>query len=139
MRRMNKSRVNFKHHGSIPSATDLDQFRGDVTTFFTDAPGPCSARTSRHRHDRPRHQQAALTRIRDAETHASQGDYAEALALMSEALDDLLDDYADGNRAHWSTTSFTFLPQVLAARYAVETTRRLTTSSAATSCRWPLR
>src|SRR6266568_2878239 len=37
MRRMNGSRVNFKHHGSIPSAMDLDQFRGDATTFFTDA------------------------------------------------------------------------------------------------------
>jgi hypothetical protein len=37
MRRMNNSRVNFKHHGSIPSATDLEQFRADVTTFFTNA------------------------------------------------------------------------------------------------------
>jgi hypothetical protein len=38
MGRMNNTRVNYKHHGSFPSATDLDQFRGDVTTFFTDAP-----------------------------------------------------------------------------------------------------
>ena len=37
MRRMNRSRVNLKHHGLFPSPTDLEQFKGDVTTFLTDA------------------------------------------------------------------------------------------------------
>ena len=112
MRRMNNSRVNFKHHGSIPSATDLDQFRGDVTTFFTDAAQAVfdADFTSIDMTDLVT-QQAALDKIRDAETHASQGDYVEALALLSEALDDLLDDYAARKRTSYDTTAFTFGPQ----------------------------
>jgi hypothetical protein len=96
MRRMNNSRVNFKHHGSIPSATDLDQFRADVTTFFADATHAVFAADfdSLDMADLVT-QQAAMGRIRDAETHASQGDYIEALALLSEALTDLLDDYTN--------------------------------------------
>jgi hypothetical protein len=101
MRRMNSSRVNFKHHGSIPSATDLDQFRGDVTTFFTDATQAVfdAGFTSIDMTDLVT-QQAALTKIRDAETHASQGDYIETLELLKEALHDLLDSYTD--REHYS-------------------------------------
>jgi hypothetical protein len=37
MRRMNRSRVGLKHHGLFPSPTELGQFKGDVTTFLTDA------------------------------------------------------------------------------------------------------
>ncbi|BFO19578.1 hypothetical protein SHKM778_59660 [Streptomyces sp. KM77-8] len=37
MERMNKLRVNLKHHGAVPSPTDIDQVRADVLTFFTDA------------------------------------------------------------------------------------------------------
>lgn len=112
MRRMNNSRVNFKHHGSIPSATDLDQFRGDVTTFFTDAARAVFAAdfTSIDMTDLVT-QQAALTKIRDAETHVGQGDYVEALALLSEALDDLLDDYANRKRTSYNTTAFSFGPE----------------------------
>lgn len=136
MRRMNNSRVNFKHHGSIPSATDLDQFRGDVTTFFTDATQAVFAGdfTSIDMTDLIT-QQAALTRIRDAETHASQGDYVEALALLSEALDDLLDDYADRKRTSYSTTAFSFGPEhaLTNSRFAISP--RSTLSSASKS--WP--
>jgi hypothetical protein len=112
MRRMNNSRVNFKHHGSIPSATDLDQFRADATTFFTDATQAVFAAdfTSIDMTDLVT-QQDALAKIRDAETHAGQGDYVEALALLSEALDDLLGDYAARKRISYNTTAFTFGPQ----------------------------
>ncbi|WP_331733172.1 hypothetical protein OG948_60335 (plasmid) [Embleya sp. NBC_00888] len=37
MERMNKIRVNHKHHGSIPSQTDIEQVRADVGTFLSDA------------------------------------------------------------------------------------------------------
>jgi hypothetical protein len=95
MRRMNNSRVNFKHHGSIPSATDLEQFRADVTTFFTDATQMVFAAdfTGLDMTDLVT-QPDALNRLRQAETHAGQGDYTEALALLSEAFDGLLNDYA---------------------------------------------
>ncbi|MFH8475729.1 hypothetical protein [Streptomyces sp. NPDC018000] len=35
--RVNKLRVDLKHHGSIPSSHAIAQARADVTTFFTDA------------------------------------------------------------------------------------------------------
>jgi hypothetical protein len=120
MRRMNNSRVNFKHHGSIPSATDLEQFRGDVTTFFTDATQAVFAAdfTSIDMTDLVT-QQGALARIRDAETHAGQGDYVEALVLLSEALDDLLDDYANRKRTSYNTTAFSLGPEKRFGTFAV--------------------
>jgi hypothetical protein len=95
MRRMNNSRVNFKHHGSIPSATDLEQFRADVTTFFTDATQMVFAVdfTSLDMVDLVT-QQDAMNRLHRAENYAGQGDYTEALAVLSEAFDALLRDYA---------------------------------------------
>jgi len=112
MRRMNNSRVNFKHHGSIPSAIDLDQFRGDVTTFLTDA--------TQLVFDADFHsldmidlvtQQDALARLRDAEAQAGQADYTEALALLSEAFDDLLSDYANRKRLSYASTAYSFGPE----------------------------
>ena len=109
MRRMNNSRVNFKHHGSIPSATDLDQFRADVTTFFTDAiRAVFDADFTSIDMTNLVTQQAALTRIRSAETHARQGDYVEALALLSEGLKYLLDDYAERKRTSYDRSAFSF-------------------------------
>ncbi len=112
MRRMNNSRVNFKHHGSIPSATDLEQFRGDVTTFFTDATQTVFAAdfTGIDMTDLVT-QQDALAKIRDAETQARQGDYPVALALLSQALNGLLHDYADRKRTSENTTAFSFGPE----------------------------
>jgi hypothetical protein len=37
MDRMNRLRIELKHRGTIPSRTAIEQARGDVTTFFTDA------------------------------------------------------------------------------------------------------
>lgn len=95
MRRMNNSRVNFKHHGSIPSATDLEQFRADVTTFFTDATQMVfTADFTSLDMTSLVTQPDALTRLRQAEMHAGEGDYTEALAQLFEAFNGLLDDYA---------------------------------------------
>lgn len=112
MRRMNKSRVNFKHHGSIPSPTDLEQFRGDVTTFLTDATKLVLGADflTLDMIDLVT-QQVALTRLRDAETHASKGDFTEALAQLSEAFDELLSDYARRKRTASGSTPYTFGPE----------------------------
>ena len=120
MRRMNLSRVSFKHHGSIPSATDLDQFRADVTTFFTDAAQAVFAAdfTSTDMTDLVT-QQGALAKIRDAEINASEGDYVEALALLSEAFDHLLDDYGDRKRISYDTTAFSFGPGQDFGKFAI--------------------
>jgi hypothetical protein len=113
MRRMNNSRVNFKHHGSIPSATDLEQFRADVTTFLTDA--------TRLVFDTDFHgldmidivtQQGALTRLRNAEDRAAEGDYIEALALLSETFYYLINDYDNRKRTSAASTAYSFGPQL---------------------------
>jgi hypothetical protein len=107
MRRMNNSRVNFKHHGSIPSATDLDQFRGDVTTFFTDATPLVFAAdfNSFDMSDLVTHH-GARTLLREAGIHADKGDYTEALALLSEAVQDLLIDYRFSKRTDYASTAY---------------------------------
>jgi hypothetical protein len=56
-------------------------------------------------------QQAAVTRLRDAERHAHLGDYTEALAQLSEAFDELLSDYADRKRTASGSTLYTFGPK----------------------------
>ena len=96
MRRMNRSRVSLKHHGIFPSPTDLEQFQGDVTTFLTDATQQVfNADFLRLDMIDLVTQQRAVTLLRSAGTQAGQGDYTEALALLSEAFEELLKDYAD--------------------------------------------
>jgi hypothetical protein len=95
MDRMNKLRVAFKHHGTIPSRTAIEQARGDVTTFFTDAT-PLVYGIDFVRIDLidmvTRNETAQL--LRDAQTHADASDYVAAMAGLVIAFDDLLDHYA---------------------------------------------
>jgi hypothetical protein len=44
-------------------------------------------------------------------THAGLGDYAEALAQLSDAFDELLSDYADRKRTASGSTPYTFGPE----------------------------
>jgi hypothetical protein len=96
MRRMNRSRVSLKHHTIFPSPTDLEQLRADVTTFLTDATQMVfnADFLSLDMIDLVT-QPNAVTLLRRAETCASQGEHTEALALLSEAFEELLDDYAN--------------------------------------------
>jgi hypothetical protein len=111
MRRMNNSRVNFKHHGSIPSAMDLQQFQGDVTTFLTDATQLVfGADFCRLDMIDLVTQPDVLTLLKNADAQAGQGDHIEALALLSEAFNGLLKDYADRKRTANNSSPFTFLP-----------------------------
>ena len=111
MRRMNNSRVNFKHHGSVPSAMDLEQFRADVATFLTDATQLIFAVdfNSIDMTDLVV-QQGTVDRLRDAEVHASRGGYYEALGLMSKAFDELLDDYANRKRTRTGGSPYSWWP-----------------------------
>lgn len=98
MRRMNNSRVNFKHHGSIPSDADLQQYRADATTFLTDGTQLVFQAdfSSVDMADLVTQPEVAGF-LRQAEARAGQGDYTEALALLWEAFDLLVDDYASRN------------------------------------------
>jgi len=111
MRRMNRSRVNLKHHGSVPSVTDLEQFRADVTTFLTDAAQMVFSADfdSLDMIDLVT-QQDALALLRNAEAQARQGDFTEALALVSEAFEALLNDYADRKKSAGRFSPYTLWP-----------------------------
>ena len=111
MRRMNNSRVNFKHHGSIPSSIDQEQFRADVTTFLTDAT-EMVFRVVFVKVDMIDivTQQTVIAQLRAAEEYATQRNYVQALALMSEAFDKLLDDYADRKRGRTGSSAYSWWP-----------------------------
>ena len=118
MRRMNNSRVNFKHHGSIPSDADLQQYRADVTTFLTDGTqlvfqADFSSVDMADLVTQP--EVAGL--LRQAQARAGQGDYTEALALLWEAFDLLVDDYASRKRTADGTSVFTWWPPSTAPRH----------------------
>ena len=112
MQRMNRSRVNLKHHGLFPSPTDLEQFKGDVTTFLTDATKMVFKVDflSLDLTDLVT-QPKALSLLRSAETRAGQGDHTEALALLSEAFEDLLKDYADRKQTADESSPYTLWKQ----------------------------
>lgn len=115
---MNQSRVNLKHHGSIPSDADLEQFRADVTTFLTDATqmvfhADFSSVDMADLVTQPE----AVTLLRQAKAQAGQGDHAEALALLSEAFEYLLDDYASRKRTASGTSVFTWWPPSTSPRH----------------------
>jgi hypothetical protein len=131
MRRMNRSRVNLKHHGLFPSPTDLEQFKGDVTTFLTDATTMVFKVDflSLDMIDLVT-QPNALSLLRSAETQAGQGDHTEALALLSEAFEELLRDYADRKQATDTSSPYTLWKQGIRTMWGQnhdpELTKRLT-------------
>ncbi len=112
MRRMNRSRVSLKHHAIFPSPTDLEQFRADVTTFLTDATQQVFKADflSLDMIDLVT-QQNAVTLLRSAEAHAGQGDHTEALALLSQAFEELLKDYADRKQGTGEFSPYTLWPE----------------------------
>ena len=94
MRRLNKARVALKHHGTFPSALDVEAFRGSVTSFFAentplvfgvefddvsldDFVSPASARAS----------------LKKARTQIESGDILPALQEIALAFTDVVTDY----------------------------------------------
>jgi len=96
---MNNVRKNFKHHGSIPSTIDLEQFRADVTTFLTDATELVFEADFQTLNMVDLVTQPEVrTLINEAEVRVQENNYAEALALLSQAFNDLLNDHAHRKR-----------------------------------------
>jgi tetratricopeptide (TPR) repeat protein len=126
MTRMNRGRVNLKHHGLIPSAADLEQFRADVTTFLTDATQVVFSVgfTTVDMIDLVP-QLDTLTLLRSAETQAAQGDYTDALGYLSQAFDDLLTDYADRKKGTGEFSSYTLWPVGMRAMFSHDRDREL--------------
>ncbi|MGW7196149.1 hypothetical protein [Streptomyces chryseus] len=106
--RVNKLRVDLKHHGNIPSAHAIDQSKADVTTFFTDA-----ARMifdidfeTVDMADLVAHPDVARL-LREARAHFESDRIVFAMAGLTLAFDELLSHYT-GRREGWGRSPFTF-------------------------------
>jgi hypothetical protein len=109
MGRMNRLRVNLKHHGSIPSTSDLEQLRADITSFFTDSTSLVfGADFERLKLTDLVIQIEARRLVELADAHAENGEYVEALAKLSEAFQLLIKDYATRKKIGYNDTPYTF-------------------------------
>ncbi|PJM96577.1 hypothetical protein [Streptomyces sp. CB01373] len=100
MERMNKLRVNLKHHGAVPSPTDIDQVRADVLTFFTDATPLVFGGTFTQIDmiDLVTRQQT-VNFLQYAQTCADKGDLPQAMAALSIAFTELIEHYTETRRS----------------------------------------
>ncbi len=100
MERMNKLRVNLKHHGSVPSTTDITQVRADVLTFFTDAtPLVFGGDFTRIDMIDLVTRQETVKFLQYAQTCLDQGDCPQALAGLSIAFTELINHYTEAGQA----------------------------------------
>ncbi|MEU3099892.1 hypothetical protein ABZ690_35670 [Streptomyces sp. NPDC006967] len=100
MERMNKIRVNLKHHGAVPSPTDIDQVRADVLTFFTDATpiifgGSFTQIDMIDLVSRPQ----TVKFLQFAQSCADKGDLPQAMAALSIAFTELIEHYTETRRS----------------------------------------
>ncbi|MFI6689028.1 hypothetical protein [Streptomyces sp. NPDC050485] len=95
MERLNEVRVKFKHHGIAPSKSAIEQFRGDTTTFFTDA-APLVFGVDFDNIDMvslvTRTETAAI--LAEAHAEARSGDLPAALAGLMIAFTEMIDYYS---------------------------------------------
>ncbi|MFJ4343272.1 hypothetical protein [Streptomyces sp. NPDC088915] len=100
MERMNKLRVNLKHHGAVPSPTDIDQVRADVLTFFTDATPLIfgGSFTQIDMIDLVARSQT-VNFLQFAQSCADNGDLPQAMAALSIAFTELIEHYTETRRS----------------------------------------
>ena len=109
VRRLNRARVDLKHHGIVPSKLDIESFRGSVTSFFKENTAPVFGVDF--------DTVSMLSLVQCIETRSN---LEEATRLMStdkgeDALDkialgfaQLIDDYEDRKRSQFGISPFFF-------------------------------
>ncbi|MFI1401075.1 hypothetical protein [Streptomyces sp. NPDC020681] len=112
MNRMNNLRVQFKHHGTFPSKSAIEQSRSDTATFFTDAVPMVFGVGFDGVDMLDLVSQPKITSIlRDAQSHADAGALPMAMAGLMIAFTELLDHY--GERSTYDTRQpFRFGPTI---------------------------
>ncbi|MFJ2199293.1 hypothetical protein [Streptomyces violaceusniger] len=109
LNRLNKLRVDLKHHGNIPSSQAIAQAKADVTTFFTDATlmiFEVDFRTVDMTHLVTRPETVRL--LHEAQTHADLADTVSALAGLVLTFEELLEYYTARIHASWGRSPFAF-------------------------------
>jgi hypothetical protein len=111
--RVNKLRVDLKHHGNIPSSHAIAQAKADVTTFFTDATKMIFNVDFEtvDMADLVAHTEVARL-LHEAHTHFVVDDIVSAMAGLALAFEELLDHYTDRRVAAWGRSPFAFGKEV---------------------------
>lgn len=110
MRRLNKSRVALKHHGTLPSRLDIEAFRATTTNFFEEnAPLVFGIEFDAI---------SMLSLIEDPNARSTleqadlllrlEGDREEALDMIALAFNQLIDGYEDSKRGRLGRSPFFF-------------------------------
>lgn len=112
MDRLNRRRVDFKHHGNLPSIESLANARADVSTFFEENT-PLVFGIDYNAVDMADLIPQATTRVlvKQATTEEDVGNRTEAMALLSDAFDDLFRQHTNANRHPPSL--FAFGPNIM--------------------------
>ncbi len=109
MRRMNKSRVALKHHGTLPSRLDVDAFRASVTSFFEDS---CPLVFGIHFKSISLINLVQYTNVRTTLEEASKsieaGEKEGAIQKIAIAFDQLLDVYESKTQTDFGRSLFSF-------------------------------
>ena len=109
MRRLNKSRVALKHHGTFPSNLDIESFRASVTNFFEDNTpvifGFKLADVSLIEFVNP---ESSRKKLKEAQQDAQNGDMLAALDKIALAFAEMIADYEERKRVGYHGSPFYF-------------------------------
>lgn len=109
MRRLNKSRVALKHHGTLPSKLDVDAFRAATGAFFLDSTplvfGKSFDEISRTEFVTP---DPARDKLKAAEQELDSDDLKSALCNIAIAFAEIINDYEDRKRGQYGDSPFFF-------------------------------
>jgi hypothetical protein len=107
--RVNKLRVDLKHHGTIPSSHAIDQAKADVTTFFTDAT-PMIFNVGFKTVDMVDlvAQPTTSRLLHEAQTHFDTGDIIFAMGGLAIAFRELLEHYTRRSVEGFGRPPFSF-------------------------------
>jgi len=109
MRRLNKARVAIKHHGTFPSALDIEAFRGSVTNFFSDNTpivfGLSITDVSLVEYVNP---ESSRNNLKEAEILLNSGDTLSALDKIAVAFAEMIRDYEVRKRDRFCSSPFFF-------------------------------
>lgn len=109
MRRLNKSRVALKHHGTLPSRLALEEFRASVTAFFEDnTPTVFGVEFSDISMIEFVEPEEARRRLETAQHHLAQGNLLKGSSEAAIAFNAMLDDYEDRKRDRFHRSPFLF-------------------------------
>lgn len=109
MRRLNKARVAFKHHGTLPSKLDIESFRATAMNFFLDnTPAIFGVEFNSISLLDLIACDNAKKALNEAQQHRENGLFEDALDRIAIAFEHLVDDYESRKRSRYGQSPFFF-------------------------------